>query len=53
MFTHALMKMMSIPMQCECVQPGFTGKSRGGMVKLPGGHIYEKKDVGMDVGLPC
>ena len=23
------------------------------MVNMAGGHIYEKKDVGMDVGLPC
>ena len=40
-------------MQCECVQPGLQERAGEGMVKLPGGHIYEKKDVGMDVRLPC
>ena len=49
MFTH---KMRSIPIQCICVEPGVTGESRGRDGKIARG-TYEKKDVGMDVGLPC
>ena len=41
-------------MQCECIQPGVTGESREGDGKNARGiYIYEKKDVWMDVGLPC
>ena len=49
MFTH---KTRSIPIQCVCVESDVTGESRGGDGKIARG-TYEKKDVEMDVGLPC